>query len=64
MSDYDNSLQPGLMFGNYRIMRLLGRGGMGEVYEVEHELTGDRHAMKLLSAEVMEVRGALVRISD
>jgi formylglycine-generating enzyme required for sulfatase activity len=61
MSDSDNILQPGSTFGKHRIVRLLGRGGMGEVYEVEHELTGDRHALKLLSAEVMEVSGALER---
>ena len=59
--DSDNSLQPGSTFGKHRIVRLLGRGGMGEVYEVEHELTGDRHALKLLSGEVMEVSGALER---
>jgi len=61
MSDESNALQPGSMFGKHRIVRLLGQGGMGEVYEVEHELTGDRHALKLLSAEVMEVSGALER---
>jgi len=61
MSDESNTLQPGSDFGQHRIVRLLGRGGMGEVYEVEHELTGDRHALKLLSAEVMEVPGALER---
>jgi formylglycine-generating enzyme required for sulfatase activity len=59
--DSDNSLQPGSTFGKHRIVRLLGRGGMGQVYEVEHELTGERHALKLLSAEVMEVPGALER---
>jgi formylglycine-generating enzyme required for sulfatase activity len=61
MTDESNTLQPGSAFGQHRIVRLLGRGGMGEVYEVEHELTGKRHALKLLSAEVMEVPGALER---
>jgi serine/threonine protein kinase len=61
MTDESNALQTGSTFGKHRIVRLLGRGGMGEVYEVEHELTGERHALKLLSAEVMEVPGALER---
>ena len=32
----------------YRPIRLIGRGGMGIVYEVEHEHTGERLALKLL----------------
>jgi formylglycine-generating enzyme required for sulfatase activity/tRNA A-37 threonylcarbamoyl transferase component Bud32 len=61
MTDDSHTLEPGSTFGQHRILRLLGRGGMGEVYEVEHELTGKRHALKLLSSEVMEVSGALER---
>ena len=61
MTDDSQILQPDAMFGQHRIVRLLGRGGMGEVYEVEHELTGNSHALKLLSPDVMEQPGSLER---
>jgi eukaryotic-like serine/threonine-protein kinase len=35
--------------GPYRIVRLLGRGGMGAVYEGVHSATGERSAIKILS---------------
>jgi serine/threonine protein kinase len=35
-----------LFGGKYRIMRVLGEGGMGSVYEVEHTLTQKRAAIK------------------
>lgn len=37
--------------GNYRVLRLLGRGGMGAVYEVEHKLLNQRYALKILSPD-------------
>jgi serine/threonine protein kinase len=39
-----------LVAGKLRVVRLLGTGGMGAVYEVEHELTKHRRALKLLHA--------------
>ena len=29
-------IDEGSVIGNYRVIRLLGQGGMGTVYEVEH----------------------------
>lgn len=45
--------------GGYEVLRLLGKGGMSEVYEVEDPRVGSRHALKLYAygkddAEVRE----------
>jgi serine/threonine protein kinase len=54
-------LAPGATLGQYRVVRLLGRGGMGEVYEVEHTTLETRHALKLLPPDFAARPGALER---
>src|SRR5690349_101432 len=40
--------QPGEQLGHYRIIRLLGEGGMGAAYDAEDLETGRRVALKVL----------------
>ena len=44
-------LRPGTVFGRYVITRLIGRGGMGCVYEAEHAQLKKRVALKTLHPE-------------
>ncbi len=46
----DNSLS-GQVVANYRVGRLIGRGGMGAVYEAVHQYLGRRAALKVLHAQ-------------
>ncbi|HUQ04726.1 MAG TPA: serine/threonine-protein kinase [Kofleriaceae bacterium] len=45
------TLPAGTMINGYRIVRLLGEGGMGYVYEAVHEVLRRRTAMKFLRPE-------------
>ena len=38
--------------GKYRLVRLLGSGGMGEVYEAQHSIVGRRFAIKFLHPDL------------
>src|SRR3979409_1920483 len=60
-------LNGGQTFAGYRILRLLGSGGMGEVYLAEHPRLPRRDALKILPADVSadpEFRGRFNREAD
>ena len=44
-------LTPGLVIASYRVIRQLGAGGMGVVYEVEHVTLGVHYALKTFTLE-------------
>jgi serine/threonine protein kinase len=59
-----SGLQPGseLGGGKYRIVRLLGKGGMGSVFEAENTLTQKRVAIKWMHAELATQLDAPARL--
>jgi formylglycine-generating enzyme required for sulfatase activity len=57
----NTALKSRRQFGQYRIVGLLGRGGMGEVYEVEHTTLARSYALKLLPPEFSGRPDALER---
>ena len=59
--DRGGGLPVGALLGQYRVLRLLGRGGMGEVYEVEHQVLHRRYALKVLPEDFVSRPGALER---
>src|SRR5687767_8733736 len=47
-----------VLAGRYRLIRFIAGGGMGEVYEAEDALLGERIALKLLRPELSRKPGA------
>jgi len=55
-------LAPGTPLDNtYQVVRFLGRGGMGDVYEVKHARLAGRYAAKLLSSDLADNAQAFSR---
>ena len=50
----------GTIDGKYQIVRQLGEGGMGAVYEAKHLGTGRRVAVKVIVADVLKKGGGVV----
>jgi serine/threonine protein kinase len=46
--DVEVVLAPGQQFGEYRVVRRLGSGGMGTVYEADHLESGRRLVLNVL----------------
>lgn len=59
---HDYTLDQGqLLAGKLRIIRKLGFGGMGAVYEVEHEITRHRRALKVLHPQLADMPAVVER---
>src|SRR5512139_835820 len=57
----DPGLAPGTMVGEYKVERLVGEGGMGQVYGAVHPVIGKRAAIKVLLPEICRSRQMVER---
>src|SRR3569623_126914 len=48
--------------GTYRLLRLIGEGGMGEVYEATHARLAGRYAIKVLLRDLTQTPDAVARV--
>ncbi len=61
ISETATALAPGLLGGRFRLLRPLGRGGMGEVYEAEDLQLRERVALKMIRREIAADPQAVAR---
>jgi serine/threonine-protein kinase len=62
MSEPFVDLAPGAMVGSYRLVREIGRGGMGTVFEARHSLLTRRAALKVMHSELRRQPGMATRV--
>ena len=62
MTTVPNDLAAGTIVGSYRIVREIGRGGMGSVYEAEHTILPRRAAIKVMHSELRRHPGMASRM--
>lgn len=60
----DSTFNRGELLGDFIIIDFLGRGGMGEVYEVEHRFMQKRYALKVLSSAFASRASAVKRFEQ
>ena len=58
------SLAPGSVVGDYEVLRELGEGGMGVVYEVRHRRLGHTVALKVLAPHLARKTGLVARFEQ
>jgi serine/threonine protein kinase len=63
-SDASNVPPAGLVAGKYQLLRLIGRGGMGSVWEGRHVSLGTKVAVKFIEAEYANSQDARARFDN
>jgi len=53
-TDELSSLQPGMSIGNLQVVSFIGKGAIGEVYLVQHEMLGESFALKVIPKSFTE----------
>lgn len=48
-----HAFEVGETFGQFEILSMLGRGGMGEVYEAKHMVLGTTYALKVINRDIL-----------
>src|SRR5438477_5883686 len=54
----------GLVAGKYQLLRMIGRGGMGAVWEGRHASLGTRVAIKFIDADYADSQEARTRFDN